>query len=53
MSSPVLVTSPMMPSSGAALADRYGQAMPLWLAAAGTGLVFVAPLGMNEGDLRE
>jgi predicted MFS family arabinose efflux permease len=48
-----LIGATLMPSIGASLADRYGQAMPLWLAAAGTGLVFLAALGMNERDLRE
>ena len=48
-----LIGATLMPSIGAALADRYGQAMPLWLAAAGAGLVFLTALGMKEGELRE
>jgi nitrate/nitrite transporter NarK len=43
----------LMPSVGVALSDRYGQAAPLWLAAGGAALVFLAALGMQERGLAE
>jgi len=43
----------LMPSVGVALSDRYGQAAPLWLAAGGAALVFLAALGMRERGLAE